>query len=81
MDQKSPRPDDVQFTPAELLTIIETFEIAIQTDGFIDTTSSGACSPDEKAAILADMRHVLHKARGLGETTTGHPTAPSQFES
>jgi hypothetical protein len=57
--------DRGQFTPDELLVIVETFEVALQTEGFIDTTSSGGASPVELAEILGAMGQVLRKADDL----------------
>jgi hypothetical protein len=70
MNQPQPVPDDVQFTADELLVVIETLEVAMQTEGFIDTTSSGGASPAEKAELLAEMRRIWHKAGDLRSRMT-----------
>jgi hypothetical protein len=58
-------PPDSQFTADELLTIVETFEIAVQTKGFIDTTSSGGVPLTTETELLAGMRRILGKANEL----------------
>lgn len=64
------------FTAAELLVVIETFEVALQTKGFIDITSSGGASPAEETAMLTEMRRVLHKAEALrSQVAADNPTA------
>jgi hypothetical protein len=65
-----PHAADRQFTAGELLTIFEVLEVAVQTEGFIDTSSSGGASPEEHAEILASMRQVLAKANELHRRIT-----------
>jgi hypothetical protein len=65
-----------QFTVDELLVVIETLEAAMQAEGFVDTTSSGAATPADKDAILADIACVWQKARELRrQMIADHPTA------
>jgi hypothetical protein len=65
MSQQPPFRDHPQFSAADLLVIVETFEVALQTEGFIDTSSSGGASSAEEAGMLAEMRRILHKAETL----------------
>lgn len=51
-----------KFSAHELDTIRDVIEIAIQTDGFIDTTSGGAASPARVAVLLAEMSRIGDKA-------------------
>jgi hypothetical protein len=78
LDPNPPSTETGQFTPDELAIIIETFEVAMQTDGFIDTASGGS-SHVEKEALLAAMERIHEKARSLhGQMTSSQLSQSGQ---
>lgn len=65
MSQRPPFRDGPQFSAEDLTVIVETIEAALQMDGFVDTTSSGGASPEERSQILAGLQRVHAKASSL----------------
>ena len=45
----------------DLDLIHEVLEIAVQTPGFVDTTSSGACTLEEERLYRMEMEQLMHK--------------------
>ena len=45
----------------DLDLIHQVLEIAVQTPGFIDTTSSGACNPEEERLLKLEMEQLMRK--------------------
>jgi hypothetical protein len=52
-------------TSWELSLLHEALEVAVQTDGFIDTTSSGGVTKAQEQAMLAALTDLMHKISGL----------------
>lgn len=47
----------------DLDLMYQVLEVAVQTPGFVDTTSSGGCTFEEEQAYLTEMRQLLDRIR------------------